>query len=380
MKKAQITLFILMGVVILVAVGFVFYLNSLETRKDVEEPIEIPDEILPLKTFVDACIKKSVKESIYSISEGGWYYFSEDFLLLDILYGNSSSEVPPSPEDYLSTYAGDIPYHYNKGVSKIPSKEEVEHQFSEYIKDSLFFCTDFSMFEEIGYLIEKKDISVKSELSNNKLFVNVNYPLKIIKDEKITEINEFIYSHEYNYDKIDDSVQQLVNAVVEEPYYLDLTLLLEQYYGVSVIEYDTCNDIYIIVDNESMSKDKDSDVIFRFAVRFSDELCKLVKKEPSKEPIPAPTPRENQAPILEPVSYQSVAVNETIIIKMKATDPENDAIFYLSSGILKNFTFPLDGIILFIPQESHRGFHTINVTAVDIHGNHDTEFFNLEVI
>lgn len=377
MRKTQITMFIILGIIVISLFGvFHYLLKNIGSKKDIRTDLELHDsnsEILPIKMYIEECLLNAVKESIYDLSESGWHYFEDELtLVLDYQSHSSLSDI-----DYLITYAGNIPYYYN-GSSNIPAKEFVESQFSMYINEYVNYCVDYSIFKDMGFNISEKGMVIDVVLENNMIYADLKYPIEISKGNNHYLIDTFRYSHEYNYEKISESVSELVNAVIEEPYYQDITLILTQYYATSVIEYDDCTDIYIIIDNESM-RNEEQDVIFRFAVKFGHEICNVWSDEVTAEFIPKYESKENSPPILEPVSFTSLNVNENLMLQINAKDPENDTIFYLASGILENKIHVLRGLINYTPAETDKGFHRINVTVVDIYGNHDTKFFSMEV-
>ncbi|MFC1733401.1 hypothetical protein ACFL6I_24135 [candidate division KSB1 bacterium] len=85
-KRGQITLFIIIGVVILSALGLFLYLRG----QVAEEEEFVPADIAPIKVFVDKCLEETAKDAILVVSLQGGYYLAPEnslnFLGLKIPY------------------------------------------------------------------------------------------------------------------------------------------------------------------------------------------------------------------------------------------------------------------------------------------------------
>jgi len=69
-KKSQVTIFVLAGIVILIGVSF---LAGLE-KEELDEVIEVPVEIKPIKQYLESCTANLVKDALVYISKQGGYY------------------------------------------------------------------------------------------------------------------------------------------------------------------------------------------------------------------------------------------------------------------------------------------------------------------
>jgi len=159
-KRGQVTIFIIIAIVIIVA-GFLVFMFYPQLRGG------FTSETDNINVFVEECIRDSGINVIYEVGKTGGYFFI--------------------PE--LSTSTG-IPYYYHGGKNYMPSKEEIETQISFYISQKLFFCTknfvDFKDFEIIS-----GDIKIKTRIFDNKVILDVEYPLRIKKGESISLLKNF---------------------------------------------------------------------------------------------------------------------------------------------------------------------------------------------
>lgn len=248
-SKAQVTVFILVGILIVAASGLIYYI--------VAEP-----EISLIKTsqsdsisvYVEECVKKAAVNAAY------FFGFQQGY------YG--------LPEKYLETEDSTVSYFYYLGDDVIPLDNVFEEEFGKIMEDELIFeCTDFSSFEADGYEIFYEQPEVRANILEEEVSLEINFPLTISKGEDTQLISRFSYDLPYRIGHILDVSRELIAAVVEEPYALDLTLFLNQDIDVSVFNYDACNQVYILLDEESKLNEEDEDYVFSFAVLLEEEYC-----------------------------------------------------------------------------------------------------------
>lgn len=363
LNKAQISYFLILGLILIFVIGIGFYfignLKGQKAKETAEKVQQISLEAQPVKIYIDECIKKVAAETAYEFGQRQGYH--------DVHKPN------------LDTNYSNIAYYYHKGNNIVPSKDVLEKEFSKILDENLLIdCTDFSIFENLGYGIEFDDLNSTIQILKDNLIVNVNYPLLVEKNGLKSSIGTFSYTLPFRIGHIIDVSNDLVNSIVDEPYALDLTLLLNFDVGISVVHRDNCDDIYIIVDNESKAKPSDDDYVFTFAVGLEDQYCKDVSYQETKLVIPYPT-LENHDPILDPIPYLIADVNQEFTHKLNAFDEDSDTLFYLTDGILQNYTNVLTGFINFTPKENQIGINFINATVVDIKSGMDSKQFYVEI-
>jgi len=160
-KRGQVTLFIIVALVI---VGFVIIYFAL-----FEGLIfgKYPPEVQNVYSFIQICIEDVGEEVIYEIAKGGGYYFSPN----------------------ISTETG-VPYYSFNGENYMPTKEEIEEEISFWIDQKLFFCTrnfvDFPNFK-----ITQGEINTKTNIEENKIILNVKYPIRVSKEEDTFLFEDF---------------------------------------------------------------------------------------------------------------------------------------------------------------------------------------------
>lgn len=355
LKRSQISLFILISLVILIATSLILYLRGLE-EFEISEFVEVPTEIAPVRSYIDECVKKSATEAAYIIGVQGGYN--------------------TLPEKFLELIFSKAPFYYFEGSKSMPSKKDIENEFAISTNERLEVCIDLSTLESQGYKVSLGNIDTKIRIGENSVIVRVDLPLTIEFGDTIHEISDFIYEVPVRLGHIYDISEQLVDKIVEEPYYIDLTFLLEQDLDVSVIHFDECNDVYVILDNYSKTLDN---YLFLFAAKIDEEYCKFDFGEDIEIPDTVPEEIiENNAPVLDLINYSIAYVDEKFEYGVNAFDKDDDPIFFLDDSDLFN-VHPLLGTITFVPKAGQEGLHKINITAVDVNGGLDSEWFYLEI-
>src|SRR3989338_2655324 len=83
-RKAQVTLIIIIGIVLItaIAVGYSLY-NSALKKPSVERAIEIPLEAQPIQNYVDTCFRQTAVGGVYVLGIQGGRIYLNDFVRTD---------------------------------------------------------------------------------------------------------------------------------------------------------------------------------------------------------------------------------------------------------------------------------------------------------
>ncbi len=169
-SKAQITIFVIIGLIFVVSLMVFFLL--------VRKPeIKIIDEKNP-QAFIESCVKESVEEAIEILSDKGG----------DI-----------NPKGYISFKGKEIVYLcynedlYRPCINQRPLLvEHIEKEITDYITPITAGC--FSELEnklKNSYNVERSGMQLNTVLQSKKIFVKINKKFKITRDGEASEVNEF---------------------------------------------------------------------------------------------------------------------------------------------------------------------------------------------
>lgn len=223
-KRSQIAIFIILAILVIAVVALFFAFKQNFIKKEMSTK-----EVAPIRNFVQECVEERAEITIKIISEGGGYYF------------------PPK----FSTNSG-VTYYLKDEKNYMPSKKQIENEISENLAQNILGCAgNFSDFPD--YIIERGNLSIKTAILNNKIDLDVNYPLTIKKENSSSLLQNFDVSLPARIGSIYDSVQQIVNSSSED---LCLSCIagisLENELSIDTFDYENNSVIFTILDNKSI--------------------------------------------------------------------------------------------------------------------------------
>ena len=181
-KRAQVTIFIIIAIVIVGGVVAYFSLRDSFGKS-------IPEDMRPVYDYYISCLEATAKEGISLLGEQGGYIELPDFEPGSV-YAPFSSQ--------LSFFGQAIPYWmYVSGNNflkeQVPTKRGMEKGLSDYVSERLDSC-DFSDFELMGYdvYIEKGDSFAR--INDLSVDLGVTNKITIFKGEQSVVVGEHDFS------------------------------------------------------------------------------------------------------------------------------------------------------------------------------------------
>jgi hypothetical protein len=217
-KKGQLTIFIIVGVILVASVALFFaFRGGLISEEGIVATIP---ETNSVNDFVFECVDEVGIDVINRIGDGGGYYFV--------------------PENSVSG----VTIYYFDGINFAPSKEEVEYEISQYVAENLFFCTNnFVDFKDVD--VVQGDIEVVTTIGNEGVNLEINYPISVAKGEDIDLINDFDRRISVRLGLIYDSLDYLIE---ENKDAICLTCLLENDLKININNIDDENVMFVVRD------------------------------------------------------------------------------------------------------------------------------------
>lgn len=242
-KRAQVTLFIILGIVLLVAIVFFIFV-----RTKVITPA-IPKIIMPrVEEYVDNCIKEAGQQGLN-------------------LVGKQGGDVNPG---LYTWYKRDkVTYlcyteNYTACVNRRPGlKYHVEREISSFVKSQLTSCMNNAPFERQGYAISQGEINVETIIGDYNTRVDVDFPITIQKGDFVFKKDKFSAVFDVPLGELVETASKIVNEEISNPLgvvFWDLYIAKSR--GRIEIEKDTIEkaEIYIL-------KTRDNTYTFKFAVQ-----------------------------------------------------------------------------------------------------------------
>jgi len=181
-KRGQVTVFVIVGILVILALLLFFYLKE---RTTIFTPdIVVPQEVAPVKRYVESCVQDIGEKAVIRLGmQSGYVEIPE--------------EIAMNPGAYISV-GGPIklPYWYLNGVDTSPKLSDIQSQISDYVSKNLKSCLrNFSDFDE--FIIEEKgEIKTKTVIAEEEVIITIDYQL-VIKNkigDKITTLSKYTAS------------------------------------------------------------------------------------------------------------------------------------------------------------------------------------------
>src|SRR3989344_351015 len=233
--KGQVTIYVILGIVIVVALMGVFILRDYILKSDYEreaEKFKVSDDIQPVYEYFVNCIGEVTYDSLKLISSQGGYLEIEN-------YKYPINPLVPFTNrlDIFNNNALQVPYWFyetSNGIQelKIPSLDKIQQDLNQHVKDNVNLCTNnFSLFEE--YNIRNFDnVDVETQITDNKVYVKVDSELDVIYKGVEQKINNIYVVVNTDFGLLYNNAVKLFNKIYQENFIeektIDMLVLYDQ--------------------------------------------------------------------------------------------------------------------------------------------------------
>ncbi|MBI2670948.1 hypothetical protein HYX18_03160 [Candidatus Woesearchaeota archaeon] len=175
-KRGQVALFIILGIVVIVVIGFIYFNRGLLIKETaVLESNEkfVTTRLEPIKSYVQNCVYKSALNGLILLGkQGGHYnaYKAEELNGINVSY---------------ACYKAD-----NENINQLPLISDMSNEFNEYMKNAntiseINKCIDdFKTFKKEGLNVkENGKISFSNNILENNVRIDITYPLEVSRGD-----------------------------------------------------------------------------------------------------------------------------------------------------------------------------------------------------
>ena len=384
LTKAQISTFIILGLLAFLIFGFIFYVVKSTTEQVVEESTEkVIIEALrkeSISSYVTLCLDRSLRQGLNLIGkQGGYIYKDQPGSIIPFKVSSTNYEqedvtyliepIPSKPPWYPCFTPKDHPvycgfvnnftlfpdvFKYTFGTSRLPflyknqGLYSIQEQLESYISYHTKKCSNFTGLVTLEqyefYNITEGNVSAEVLFHENDVSVILNYPVSIQIPEyaPVTDLLEFKSTAKVRFRKIYDAAKEIIQKDnnfldydiiidTESRFYLGEHLKFSEIPEAHIIKkiINTFDDIIII--NDSLSKTNGDSYIFQFV-------------------------RKNRNPVLDYINISTTEQGQSIIIKPNANDPDEDLVSFSLSGENANkFNLIGDNTYKYTPPSSEQG-------------------------
>lgn len=199
-KKAQVTVFIILGIILLIAIALIILLQ--------QEIIKIPTEDLiavqkgAVETYITDCITDIGEEALLLAGKQGGYIEVPDRYTEDLTW---SIQISPFMH---------VPLWANGAQIDQPSLEQIKVQIDDYIEENVPACLfGPEVFQETYDIVEISEIEADTEFLNGKTEFNVRWNL-LVKDKQGELIAELI-NHKADSQIRFKSLYEMADAILD---------------------------------------------------------------------------------------------------------------------------------------------------------------------
>ncbi|MBW3002974.1 hypothetical protein KY337_00290 [Candidatus Woesearchaeota archaeon] len=331
-KRGQLTIYIIVGIIILLVIGLIFFFRVTEGPELTQQQI-LDSTKANIESYVRSCLIDEGTYALLVLGYQGGYIFEPGFGTMD--------------------YEGfAVPYDYYIGYNMLPSVRELEQlQMNDFLETSIGLCVDdLNAFREVVD-IQTDDLRVNTSIGFDEVTITLDYPTTITVGDSFTEISSYSESFDVRLGNIVGVADQVIQRIVEDPNWIDLTFLDEQALRVQVTPYTATESMYFITDSESILAGRP--YVFVFAAKYTD----------------------NTPPYIYPIPDFTVKKGEQFQYFVDAVDFDGDNVTYTDDSDL--FDITAEGEISFTPVEE--GISFITITVEDELGFTDEAEFFIEV-
>ena len=291
-KKGQITVFIGIAIVMLIAVGAVIYFMQKEVAPEHIRRllVDVPEMAKPIAAYIYSCLDDAIPVSVNTIAQSGGYIF---------------------PHNFVESEYGDISYGFRKGENTLVSIAEMQDQLSGLIGGSIIECFDVAVIEKQGYKITTSEIIANTQILPDKVISTIKFPVIITKGDSSITIENFALDKPLPLGKLHGIAGMVVTELKKNQEGINIGGFQDLDAQVEVVPIDEENLMFAIRSIRTVIGKNPLTFIFAAEIELN------------KPPVFTNLPDEFTLPEEEPFSYT-----------ITAEDPNNDPFtFFAEAGL-----------------------------------------------
>ena len=181
-KKAQVTVFIILGVILLLIAGLVIYVTTQQIIKPIEEKIIIPEGTQPIYDMISECVYQTAKDGIIKIGmQGGYLNLPREII------NTPASHISLDPYSTLKT-----PFWHYQNQDRTPTIEFMQQEINTQITQNLQNCLNFETLSPEYTITQKANPTAQTTIAKDKVIITLNWPIEIKKTDKTIQLNKII--------------------------------------------------------------------------------------------------------------------------------------------------------------------------------------------
>ncbi len=268
-KRGQLTVFIILGITLLLLTAIFLYYRNIDIKKaepSAEKGVVgylTPEEF---KAHVVSCIEQTSEPWIKFIGEQG---------------GTLNLDSYKEYFNFKYRYLCHNQQEYGC-VNDVLTRREMENQLNKVIKDGMLKCINFDEFKKQGYEIKTGTLDVKTSIAASDINILVTYPIEIKKADFVLNLNEFSAKLEIPLGKMYDLAMQILNSEIEKGYFNKDEWMIQHGGEIKIDKHKPYPDTVYSLEHFSQKTQKK--YRFNFALQGRDTVSLIGMPEQTKIP------------------------------------------------------------------------------------------------
>lgn len=209
-KRGQITVFILLGALLVVGGAIYLYANS---QQYTSPTIPKDKDAKVVYTYVTDCVQQIGRHALTAAALNGGHITIPD-------------HIARNPTSYLAF--GDavkIPLWYYDGKDRTPSLDEIQSHMDRYINENLPVClNEFAPLQDRYQITVLNESHVHTTIGPQHVTVHLTLPLRIETIDKTVTLTEYTYDFDVKFGTLHSMATQLMQFENEHAWFENITM------------------------------------------------------------------------------------------------------------------------------------------------------------
>jgi len=190
-KRAQVTVFILLGLVIAILIFLSFYFFGSKLTQQDKTPLD-RTQLIPLQQHIENCMQVSLEKSFDALKSNAFYsstsaHYTE--------YGGANINYLIYPEN---------------SQNKLPSLQGIQEVIASQLVQDMKTCA-LSKFK-LNIKEDKSNIKASAAISDSKIILTLNYPIKITKGKTTLQLQDFSITKDTDLGLIHTTISEIISG------------------------------------------------------------------------------------------------------------------------------------------------------------------------
>ncbi|PIN86715.1 hypothetical protein COV19_03195, partial [Candidatus Woesearchaeota archaeon CG10_big_fil_rev_8_21_14_0_10_44_13] len=238
-----------------------------EAGKTAEELMET-GVLPPLSVYVQTCIEKEAPPVIFELArqggvlepkEGSYIYYNKTKL------------------NYLCLVEG--PSLEYSCVNAMLSRQEMERILAKEIANRLMRCVNLKPFEAQGYSIDAGKISATTKIGRKDVFVEVNYPIRIVKENEVTNVSDFSSEINLPLGELYELAMDITNREISKGNFDIDEWMVKDGAEIIIQKHRPYPDTVYLLSEKVQEKFKQGSIKFQFALQRNPSIAQKISRQ-----------------------------------------------------------------------------------------------------